>query len=124
MLNNGTDLSCRWDTGGDSHRRIMAKHQALVRLTECQLGAMKGLSICYSCDVFMSQIASSFQKGRYVFFSLPVHLFLWIFADVHRQWGTPTQKIWLHMPRAVIKKEEFGCSKHCGRGLKLSMGAP
>ena len=26
LLNNGTDLSCQWDTGGDGHRRIMAKH--------------------------------------------------------------------------------------------------
>ena len=25
LLNSGTDLSCRWDAAGDSHRWIMAK---------------------------------------------------------------------------------------------------
>ena len=30
MLHTGTDLSCRWDAGGDGHRRIIAKHHDLV----------------------------------------------------------------------------------------------
>ena len=27
VLDTRTLISCRWDTGGDGHRRIMAKHQ-------------------------------------------------------------------------------------------------
>ena len=35
LLSQKAIISCRWDTGGDGHRRIMAKHRVGVEALFC-----------------------------------------------------------------------------------------
>ena len=46
VLDTRTLISCRWDTGGDGHRRIMATHHQALD----QLSVMVASPPCSNCD--------------------------------------------------------------------------